>query len=94
MPRKSADPYAAIAADRAKVHDFTVTFAHGQELTGTMNLSVAQVEMMLRNGDITPAVYCQDCDEHIVVCPKVGHLLLEWPSGWSWRGEGLVTFVR
>jgi hypothetical protein len=88
------DLYAATRKARAKVYPITVTFAGGRRLTGVMDLSIAQLEMQLRNGDITKDAYCATCGEHVIDCPSMGKYLLEWPIDTGWRHEsGLVTFA-
>jgi hypothetical protein len=94
MARKS-DTYAQTRKARAKVYPVTVTFAYGRELTGVMDLSVAQLEQLRSSGEITADAYCVTCGEHVTDCPNMGTYLLEWPATTGWRYEsGLVEFTR
>lgn len=83
--------YDAVAADRTKVRDFTVTFAYGKCLTVPMQWSISDLEAALRTGEITNEAYCADCGEHVTECPDAAHLLVEWPErvySTTWGGTG------
>lgn len=80
MARKTSG-YDQIRKARAVVRPVRVTFAYGQCLTGTMDLSIAQLERMLAMGEIEPAVYCTTgCGDHIAYCPEIGPWLADWPT--------------
>lgn len=72
--------YDRIRKARATVYPVLIKFAYGRELTGTMDLSVAQLEMLRRDGEITADAYCQTCGEHVTGCPNIGPYLVDgWP---------------
>jgi hypothetical protein len=83
---RTLSAYDRIARDRAVVRPVQVTFTYGLGLTGPMDLSIGDIERMaLGTREISADVRCCECSEHVVDCPKIGHLLSEWPAGWSWR---------
>lgn len=82
---RTADSYTATRKARAISHRVEITFAYGLGLTGPMDLSVAQLEMMLARNEITGNARCTRCSEHVVDCQEIGRYLVEWPAGWSWR---------
>lgn len=95
MSRKTT-AYDRTRKARAVEYPVNVKFAIGQQLTGVMYLSVAQLEMMHRNGDIVPeSAVCMTCGEKVADCPNIGPYLLDWPvPAEAWRHEdGLVVFA-
>lgn len=95
MSRQEDKLYESIRKNRIQVRPIRVTFAYGQQLTGIMDLSIRQLESMLRQGDITNDARCIGCcdDKPVTECPAISPYLLEWPTAPAWlcHADGLVS---
>jgi hypothetical protein len=82
--------YDRTAAARTYTRRVQITFGYGMKLACEMDLSIADMENLRRDGDIEPDATCVDCGGHVTECPEIAPLLLDWPEraySTTWGGD-------